>query len=225
MRLSIIIPAFNEIATIAELVSQVEAMPVEKQIILVDNDSNDGTREWIRDYKGEALKIFHDENMGKGASVRDGFAAATGEIAIIQDADLEYNPAQIPSLMEPIEKGEADVVFGSRTSGGKKRAHLSFDIGGRALTTAINVMFSGNLSDAATCYKVMHRSVYKELPLVGNGFDLDFELSARILMGNFRIAELPITYEPRSLADGKKIRPIDGVHGMKLLIKLKMGLI
>jgi glycosyltransferase involved in cell wall biosynthesis len=213
MRVSIVIPAYNEIATIAELVRRVEAVPIDKQIVLIDNLSTDGTREWIADYPGEATRILHERNEGKGASVRDGLAAATGDVAVIQDADLEYDPAQIPELVAPIESGEAQVVFGSRILGDNTVAHRSFGLGSRVLTAAVNTMFGGKLTDAATCYKVMHRSVYDSLPLVGNGFDLDFELAARIVHGGYRIREVPIRYDPRSLAEGKKIRPIDGLAG------------
>jgi len=224
MRVSIIIPAYNEIATIAELVRRVEAVPVDRQLVLIDNLSTDGTREWIEAYEGEATKILHEHNEGKGASVRDGLAAATGDVAVIQDADLEYDPAQIPLLVAPIEAGEADVVFGSRVLGGNVVAHRSFGIGSRLLTAAVNMMFGGKLTDAATCYKVMHRSVYDSLPLVGNGFDLDFELAARIVRGGYRIREVPIRYEPRSLSEGKKIRPIDGLRAIRLLLLVRFGL-
>ena len=225
MRVSVVIPAFNEIATIAELVRRVEAVPLDKQIILVDNASTDGTSEWIRDYRGDAKRIYHERNQGKGSSVRDGLRAAEGEIAIIQDADLEYDPAQIPALVEPIEKGAADAVFGSRVLGENKLAHRSFGAGSRALTSMINVLFRGKLTDAATCYKAMHRSVYETLPLAGSGFELDFEIAARLLRTECRILELPIRYEPRSLAQGKKIRPVDGFRAVKQLLLLRFGLL
>jgi glycosyltransferase involved in cell wall biosynthesis len=224
-RLSIIIPAYNEIATIPELVRRVEAIPVEKQLILVDNVSTDGTREWIRDYDGEAVRIFQDVNLGKGASVRRGLAEADGDVVAIQDADLEYDPSQLPELMAPIVAGAADVVFGSRTLAGKKVAHRSFDLAARSLTTLINWMFWGNLTDSATCYKLMSRDVYRKLELKGNGFDADFEIAARMIQGRYRIVEMPVGYEPRSLAEGKKIRPIDGVYSLKLLILLRLGLL
>jgi glycosyltransferase involved in cell wall biosynthesis len=219
----VIIPAYNEMPTIAELVRRVEAVPIQKEIILVDNASTDGTREWIRDYPGEAKRILHERNLGKGASVRDGLSAASGEVAVIQDADLEYDPAEIPSLIAPIEAGEADVVLGSRTLGGKKVAHRSFDLAARVLTLAINVMFGGRLTDAATCYKAMPRSLYTTMRLVGNGFDLDFEIAARILLGRYRVREVPITYEPRSFAAGKKIRAVDGLRSLRLLLLLRLG--
>jgi dolichol-phosphate mannosyltransferase len=225
VRVSVVIPAFNEIATIAELVRRVEAVPLDKQIILVDNASTDGTAEWIRDYRGDAKRIYHEQNEGKGSSVRDGLRAAEGEIAIIQDADLEYDPAQIPALLEPIENGAADAVFGSRVLGEYKLAHRSFGAGSRALTAMINVMFRGKLTDAATCYKAMHRSVYEALPLAGSGFELDFEIAARLLRADCRIVELPIRYEPRSLAQGKKIRPVDGFRAVKQLLLLRFGLL
>jgi glycosyltransferase involved in cell wall biosynthesis len=222
MRLSVIIPAYNEIDTIAELVRRVEAVPIDKEVILVDNASTDGTREWIRDYAGPARRILHERNLGKGASVRDGLAAAAGEAAVIQDADLEYDPAQLPELLAPIEAGTADAVFGSRVLGGKRVAHRSFDLGARALNGATNLLFGGSLTDAATCYKAMHRRVYRSLPLVGNGFELDFEIAARILRAGWRVAEVPIRYEPRTLAAGKKVRPLDGLRCLRQLLLLKL---
>jgi glycosyltransferase involved in cell wall biosynthesis len=225
LRLSVVIPAFNEIETIAELVARVESVPLDKEIILVDNASTDGTREWIRDYPGPVRRILHETNLGKGASVRDGLAAAEGEIAVIQDADLEYDPVELPSLARPIEEGRADVVFGSRVLGGKQVAHRSFDLAARALNGAVNLLFGGRLTDAATCYKAMHRSVYRSLPMVGRGFELDFEIAGRILRGGFRIEEVPITYRPRTLAAGKKVRPIDGIRCLRQILLLRVGLI
>jgi glycosyltransferase involved in cell wall biosynthesis len=225
MRLSVVIPAFNEIATIAELVRRVEAVPVDKQIILVDNRSTDGTREWIRDYPGPVVRILHETNTGKGSSVRDGLAAAEGEIAVIQDADLEYDPAELPALIRPIEAGNADVVFGSRILGGKKAAHRSADLGGRFLNATVNLLFGGALTDAATCYKAMHRAVYRSLPLVGGGFELDFEIAARLLRGRYRIVEVPIRYEPRTRAAGKKVRAADGLRCLVHVLRLRFGLI
>jgi len=224
MRLTVIIPAYNEIGTIAELVRRVEAIDVEKQIIFIDNDSTDGTREWIRDYPGEATRIFHEKNLGKGRSVRDGLAAAEGHIAVIQDADLEYDPAEIPKLMAPIEAGEADVVFGSRILGQMTAAHSAFALAARCLTFIINLLFGGKLTDSATCYKLMHRRVYRELELVGNGFDLDFEMASRVLKRGYRVAELPISYSPRTLAAGKKIRPVDGLLGLWMIVRVRLGL-
>lgn len=223
MRLTVIIPAYNEIDTIAELVRRVEAIEIDKQLVLVDNDSTDGTREWIRDYPGVATRIFHERNLGKGRSVRDGLAAAEGQIAVIQDADLEYDPSEIPRLMAPIEAGEADVVFGSRILGRMKSAHGSFAFGARCLTATINLLFDGRLTDSATCYKLMHRRVYRELELIGNGFDLDFEMAARLLKRGYRVAELPIGYSPRTLAQGKKIRPIDGLLGLWMIVRVRLG--
>jgi glycosyltransferase involved in cell wall biosynthesis len=225
MRVSIIIPAYNEIGTIAELVRRVERVPLTKQLILVDNASTDGTAEWIRAYEGEAVRIFHERNEGKGASVRDGLAAADGDVAIIQDADLEYDPAQIPALIEPIESGVADVVLGSRVLGSNEVAHRLFGIGSRMLTALINVLFGGNLTDAATCYKAMHRSIYETLPLRGTGFELDFEISARLIRRGCRIKELPIRYRPRSLDEGKKIRAVDGLRSIKQILAVRFGLI
>jgi glycosyltransferase involved in cell wall biosynthesis len=225
LRLSVVIPAYNEIDTIAELVRRVESVPVDKEIILVDNASTDGTREWIRDYSGRAERILHEENLGKGTSVRDGLAAATGDVAVIQDADLEYDPAQLPALMEPIGAGKADAVFGSRVLGGKKVAHRSFDLAARFLNGTVNVLFGGRLTDAATCYKAMHRSVYRSLKMNGGGFELDFEIAARLLQAQVRIVEVPITYEPRTVAAGKKVRPVDGLRCLKQILLLRLGLI
>lgn len=222
MKLSIIIPAYNEMRTIAELVRRVEAVPLDKELILVDNVSTDGTREWIRDYPGPARKILHERNLGKGGSVKDGLAAATGDAAIIQDADLEYDPAEIPRLFAPVERGEADVVFGSRYLLGQGHNQL-FDWGGKSLNCVTNLLFGGNLTDVATCYKLMSRHVYQQLRFVANGFDLDFEIAARLLGGGYRVVELPISYARRSRAEGKKIRMSDGWRALRTLWRVRTG--
>ena len=228
MKLSVLIPVLNEETTLEEIVRRVQATPYEKELILIDDGSDDGTpaiMARLAEAHDNITVLRHETNQGKGAALASALEHFTGDVVLIQDADLEYDPAQIPALVEPIEKGAADAVFGSRVLGENKLAHRSFGAGSRALTLMINVMFRGKLTDAATCYKAMHRSVYETLPLAGSGFELDFEIAARLLRTDCRILELPIRYEPRSLAQGKKIRPVDGFRAVKQLLLLRFGLL
>lgn len=221
MKLSIIVPAYNEIGTIAELVARIERLPIDKEIILIDNCSTDGTREWIRNYPGAAHRILHEVNTGKGGSVRDGLAVASGDAAIIQDADLEYDPGEIPALLEPVARGECDVVFGSRELGGKQPMNFAYAFGRDLLNGLTNWLFAGSLTDVATCYKLMSRKVYRNLALASNGFNLDFEITARILRQGYRIREIPISYRARTWEQGKKIRLRDGWSCLWTLLKVK----
>lgn len=221
MKLSIIVPAYNEIGTIAELVGRLEQLPLDTEIILIDNCSTDGTREWIRDYPGAARRILHEVNTGKGGSVRDGLAVANGDAAIIQDADLEYDPREIPALLAPLERGECDVVFGSRELGGKQPMNFAYALGRDLLNGMTNRLFFGSLTDVATCYKLMSREVYRGLALHSNGFNLDFEIAARILRQGYRIREVPISYRARTWEQGKKIRLRDGWSCLWTLLKVK----
>ena len=217
MKLSIVIPVYNEVKTIAELatrVSRVHIPAMEKEIIIVDDCSSDGTREVLEDIgRGqEDLKIlYHNYNQGKGAALRTGFKAVTGDTVIIQDADLEYDPREYPRLLEPIMDGRADVVYGSRFLGGPHRVLFFWHyLGNKFLTLLSNTMTNLNLTDMETCYKVFNRKVLEEISLKSNRFGIEPEFTAKIARKRFRIYEVPISYSGRDYSEGKKITWRDG---------------
>ena len=205
---SIVIPVFNEQASVARVISRVAALAFAKEIIVVDDASTDETRSILQRLEGvENLRlIFKEKNQGKGAALRDGFAMATGDIVLVQDADLEYDPQDIPSLLRPILQDEADVVFGSRYIGKDKQDGSAFHRFGNWLLTASSNLFTGTkLTDMETCYKVFRRSVLNDITLKQNRFGIEPELTAKIARRGFRITELPIRYQARGYQDGKKI--------------------
>jgi len=224
MKLSIIIPCYNEKLLVAELVTRVKESPVnEKEIILVDDGSSDGTAALIKEsLETEVDKVvYHPENMGKGAAIRSGLRHVTGDIVIIQDADLEYDPDEYPKLIEPILQNKADVVFGSRFSGGEPhRVHLFWHyIGNRFLTLLSNMFTNLNLSDMETCYKVFRTEMIKGIELEQRGFGIEPELTAKIAKKRCRIYEVGISYYGRSYDEGKKINWMDGLKAIFLIIK------
>ena len=229
MKLSVVIPAFNEKDTIAELLNLVEAADtgMEKEIIVVDDGSTDGTRDILRGLPaaGAARKIlYHDGNRGKGAALRTGFGAATGDIVLVQDADLEYDPKEYRHLLAPILDGHADVVFGSRFLGGGAHRVVYYwhYVGNRALTTFSNMMTNLNLTDMEVCYKVFRAEVVRGLTLVENRFGFEVEITAKVARGKWRIYEVPISYYGRSYDEGKKITWRDGVHAIWCILKYNL---
>ena len=223
MKLSVLIPVYNEVRTIDEILRLVAAEKTEKEIVVVDDGSTDGTREKLAAWDGKSgvRVIFHEKNAGKGSAVRTALEAARGEILLIQDADLEYDPGEYPLLLRPIEAGRADVVFGSRFAGSAEHRvqHFWHAQGNRLLTAITNVFTGLNLSDMATCYKAFHRRVLPSLQLVSKGFGIDAEITAKIARGNFHVFEVPISYFGRSKADGKKIRLKDGFAALSALAR------
>lgn len=224
MKLSIIIPCYNEQNTLSELVTLVKKSPViDKEIILVDDGSNDGTTELIRSNIEIMVDkvIYHSTNMGKGASIASGLKHVTGDIVIIQDADLEYDPNEYPKLVEPIIGGKADVVFGSRFSGGEPhRVHLFWHyVGNKVLTLFSNMFTNLNLTDMETCYKVFKTEILKEIELTEKGFGIEPEVTAKIARKKCRIYEVGISYYGRSYDEGKKINWKDGLRAVFLIIK------
>ena len=224
--LSIVIPAYNEARTIRTVLQAVEAAPVpglEKQIIIVDDGSKDGTREILKEFEGRHTVIFQEKNMGKGAAVRRGFQAATGDFIIIQDADLECNPREYPILLEPLIAGDADVVYGSRFIGGRPHRVLSFwhSLGNRILTGVSNMFSDLNLTDMETCYKVFTRNALLAIrdTLTSDRFGIEPEITARIAKKRLRVFEVGITYNSRSYQEGKKINWKDGVSAIWCIIK------
>jgi glycosyltransferase involved in cell wall biosynthesis len=232
MKLSIVIPVYNEHATLRQIVERVLDVPLslDKEIVLIDDASTDGTRELypaVRELcegRGAGVQvIMHPENRGKGAALRSGFAAATGDIMLVQDADLEYDPADYPQLLAPILSGRADVVFGSRFVGGQAhRVHFFWHmIGNRLLTLLSNAMTNLNLTDMETCYKVFRRDVVRSFQIVSDRFTIEPELTAKVAAGRWRVYEVGISYAGRDYAEGKKITWRDGVSALWAIFRFR----
>ncbi len=224
MKLSIVIPCYNERETIQQIVDAVKMAPVEEmEIVLVDDASTDGTTELIRDKIEPAVDrvIYHQKNMGKGAALRSGFKKATGDIIVVQDADLEYDPQEYPVLMKPIISGHADVVFGSRFKGGKAHRVVYFwhMVGNRFLTLLSNMLTNINLTDMETCYKMFRREVIQSIEIEENRFGFEPEITAKVARGGYRIYEVGIAYHGRTYEEGKKIGWKDGFRAIYSTIK------
>ena len=226
-RLSVVIPVYNERATIEELLKRVQAVPLDKEIVIVDDGSTDGTRELLAGLAatdGSVRVFLQPANRGKGAALRRGFAEARGAVVLIQDADLEYDPADYPTLLEPIERGMADVVFGSRFLGGPHRVLLFWhSVGNWVLTTLSNMLTNLNLTDVWTCYKVFRAEVLRAITLKEDRFGFEAEVTAKVARGPWRIYEVPISYHGRTYAEGKKITWKDGVHGVWCTLRYGLG--
>jgi glycosyltransferase involved in cell wall biosynthesis len=225
--LSIIIPCYNERGTIRQILKKVEKakLPkgVRREIIIVDDGSKDGTRDILRKLPKKFNVLFHAKNKGKGGAVKTGFKKAKGDIMIIQDADLEYDPGDYAALITPILKGEQLVVYGSRRLRKENRQYsaLSFYVGGVALTLIASVLYGQWITDEPTCYKVFHRRVIKSLKIESDNFDWEPEVTAKILKRGIRIHELPIRYYPRHIDEGKKIKWTDGVSAIWTLLRYR----
>ncbi len=223
MKLSIIIPIFNEEATLEKVLKKVVQAPIlqyEKEIILIDDGSTDRTKQIINRLKGKPgfIVLEHPQNMGKGAAIQTGLKAVTGQAVIIQDADLEYNPADWPSLLKELKPGMG-AVYGSRNINPKKRGYFHYVLGVWLLTKLNNLLFASRLTDTYTCYKLFPARLIKSIPLTSNGFEIEAEITARILKKGLSIKELPISYSPRKFSQGKKIRFWDGLLGLWTIIK------
>jgi len=224
MKLSIIIPCYNEKSFLSELISLVKESPVkEKEIILVDDCSNDGTTQLIKaKIEKEVDKvIYHPKNMGKGAAIRSGLQYVTGDLVIIQDADLEYDPREYPKLMAPIIEGKADVVYGSRFLGeGPHRVHLFWHYVGNKFLTILSNMFTNlNLTDIETCYKLFRAEIIKEITIEQKGFGIEPEITAKIAKKRCRVYEVGISYYGRSYDEGKKINWKDGFRAIYVILR------
>ena len=226
-RLSVVIPVYNERATIEELLKRVQAVPLDKEIVIVDDGSTDGTRELLAGLAaadGSVRVFLQPANRGKGAALRRGFAEARGAVVLIQDADLEYDPTDYPTLLEPIERGVADVVFGSRFLGGPHRVLFFWhSVGNWVLTTLSNMLTNVNLTDVWTCYKVFRAEVLRAITLKEDRFGFEAEVTAKVARGRWRIYEVPISYHGRTYAEGKKITWKDGVRGVWCTLRYGLG--
>jgi glycosyltransferase involved in cell wall biosynthesis len=223
VKLSVLIPVYNEARTIDEILRLVAEVPIEKEILVVDDGSTDGTREILQRWDGRdgVRVILHPENLGKGRAVRTAMEQARGDILLIQDADLEYDPADYAAILRPIEAGRADVVYGSRFRGSAENRVQNFwhTVGNRLLTLISNVFTDLNLTDMATCYKAFHRRVVGSLDLDSRRFGFDAEFTVKVARGGFRVFEVPVSYFARSRAEGKKIRLKDGFSALGALVR------
>ncbi len=225
MKLSIVMPVFNERNTIKEIlrrVRQVDLGDLEREIVIVDDGSSDGTRDILAMEEDSSTRvIYHPENRGKGAAVRTGFAAASGDLIIIQDADLEYDPEDYPKLIDPVLKGKAQVVYGSRFTGPRKNMLFWHFVGNRFLALVTNILYNTTLSDMETCYKLFTREALQGIELKSDHFDIEPEMTAKILKQKIRIFEVPISYAGREMEEGKKITWRDGIPALWSLIKYR----
>jgi glycosyltransferase involved in cell wall biosynthesis len=226
VRVSFLVPAYNEAETIVELLDRVSRLEIEKQIVVVDDGSTDGTGDLVEKWQTgrDDVVLVRQENRGKGAAVRAAIPHADGDICVIQDADLEYDPADVPALIDPITRGSADAVFGSRLSGGKpQRVYLFWHlVGNRFLSLLTNVLFNTTLSDMETGYKAFRTEVLRSLDLRQDGFGIEPEITAKICKRKLRLYELPIAYYGRTYAEGKKITWRDGVKAVRVLLSVRL---
>lgn len=217
MKVSVVVPVYNEVHTIRALLARVQAVPLEKETIIVDDGSTDGTRLQLQELSGEkdVRVLYHERNQGKGAALRTGFGATTGDVVLIQDADLEYNPLDYPLLLAPIFEGNADVVYGSRFLSGPHRVLFFWHyVGNKLLTLLSNVLSNLNLSDMETGYKAFRREILNDLTFKSNRFGFEPEFTMKVAKKSLRIYEVPISYHGRTYAEGKKIDWRDGVKAI-----------
>jgi glycosyltransferase involved in cell wall biosynthesis len=221
--LSVVMPVYNERNTIEEMISRVMAVPdIRIELIVVDDGSKDGTSEVLRDLqKKYQFKLYHKENGGKGSALRLGFKHVTGDIVIIQDADMEYSPEEFPDLIELICQGRADVVYGSRFLGRRRVFLFTHYMGNRLLTFLTNILYNTILTDMETCYKAMRVEVLRSFELRSSGFGIEPEITAKIFKRGYRVYEVPITYDGRGYDEGKKITWRDGVVALWVLLKYR----
>jgi len=219
MKLSILIPVYNEKDTILDIISQVQKAWKDAEIIVIDDGSDDGTKELLTKTKGNKLKVlFHQKNQGKGAALRSALSHASGDITIIQDADLEYDPMDYKALISPIEKGKAEVVYGSRFLGPHRNLLFWHMVANKFINLIANVLYNSTLSDLESCYKAFKTDLLKSISWKANRFDFETEITAKILKRGIYIYEVPISYAGRDYSQGKKIKAKDGYHAIWSLL-------
>ena len=226
VRLSVVIPIYNEVRTVETLLRRVREVPLWLEVIAVDDGSTDGTRDVLPELEGTLIDtlILHEKNQGKGAALRTGFKHATGDVVVVQDADMEYDPREFPMLLMPILAGRADAVYGSRFLGGPHRVLFFWhSVGNRFLTLLSNMFTDLNLTDMETCYKMVRRELLQSLPLSANRFGIEPELTARLAQADARIFELQISYDGRSYDEGKKIGWKDGVSALWSIVRYNLS--
>lgn len=224
MNLSVIIPVYNEVESIREIIRRVQATQLAWEIVIVDDCSQDGTRDLLKEMDGKdgVRVLLHEKNQGKGAAVRTGLAAARGDVLLIQDADLEYDPRDYPLLLKPLQEGVADVVYGSRFLGGPRRVTMFWHmVANYLLTFMTNLLYNTILSDMETGYKVFRRHVIEGMPLHARRFDFEPEFTAKVLKRHYRIFEVPISFNPRDYSQGKKIKLKDAFEAVWTLLKYR----
>ena len=225
-KLSVVVPVFNERNTLVEILRRMRAVElpdgIEREIIVVDDGSNDGTRDVLNQVGDSTVRVvMHEANLGKGAALRTGFAHATGDYVLVQDADLEYDPEDWPKLLNPVLRGRARVVYGSRFTGERRNMLLLHWMGNRFLSMTTNVLYNTTLSDMETCYKLFDRDLVDDMKLQSNRFDIEAEITAKVLKRGIRIYEVPISYSGREFDEGKKITWRDGFAALWTLVKYR----
>jgi glycosyltransferase involved in cell wall biosynthesis len=226
MKVSILIPSYNEAGNIGEIIKRVRSTDCEKEIIIIDDGSVDGSKEILRILQEQAsdlIVLFHEKNRGKGSALQTGLEHASGDIVLIQDADLEYDPTDYTRLLEPFQDSKIKVVYGSRNLQRNPRVSLLFYWGGIFLSIAANLLYGSKLTDITTGYKVFRADVIKDIELKGNGFEFCAEVTANVLRRHIPILEIPISYNPRSWDEGKKINWVDGLIALIYLVKLRFS--
>ena len=225
MKLSVVMPVYNEKETVFKIIERVLKEDVVYELIVVDDCSKDGTADLLKNasFDPRVKTFFHDKNKGKGAALRTGFKEITGEVAVVQDADLEYDPAEYKRLLEPIERGEADVVYGTRLSGGRpQRAHFFWHkLGNTFITFFADLLYNTTLTDIETCYKMIRTPLLRKMNIKSNGFGFEAEFTAKILKPRFRVYEVPISYYGRGYSEGKKIFWYHGFEAIWTLVKYR----
>jgi glycosyltransferase involved in cell wall biosynthesis len=223
VRVSFLIPVYNEESTVGEVLDRIDLLGLDSQVIVVDDGSTDGTPAVLEQRRRDGLVLLRQPNRGKGAALRAAIPHVDGDIAVIQDADMEYDPAEVPALIEPIQRGVADVVFGSRLRGGRpQRAYLFWHlVGNRFLSLLTNVLYNTTLSDMETGYKAFRAEVLRSLDLSEDGFGIEPEITGQVCKRGLRVYELPIAYYGRTYAEGKKITWRDGVKAIGVLLRVR----